>query len=99
MDDKFSINVKIGERFYPLRIDRTDEERIRMAAKLINEKVTLYKDRYADKDIQDCLTMASLQFVIKMLELEGRQDVSPVVAAVAELNDRLEQLLSEETAK
>ena len=53
MDDKFSINVKIGERFYPLRIDRADEERIRLAAKLINDKVTLYKQKYSDKDVQD----------------------------------------------
>ena len=93
MDDKFSINVKIGERFYPLRIDRADEERIRLAAKLINDKVTLYKQKYSDKDVQDCLTMASLQFVIKMLELESRNDESPVISAVTELNEKLEQLL------
>ena len=93
MDDKFSINVKIGERIYPLRIDRADEERIRLAAKLINDKVTLYKQKYSDKDVQDCLTMASLQFVIKMLELESRNDESPVISAVAELNEKLEQLL------
>ena len=37
--------------------------------------------------------MASLQFVIKMLELESRNDESPVIAAVAELNEKLEQLL------
>lgn len=89
------INVKIGERIYPLRIDRADEERIRLAVKLINEKVTSYKQRYSDKDDQDCLSMALLQFVIKLLELESKADDTPVVSAVQDLNDRLEQILQD----
>ena len=47
-----------------------DEERIRKAAKLINERVVQYKQRYSDKDTQDFLAMAALQFVIKNLEME-----------------------------
>ena len=39
MDDKLSINVNIAERMYPLRVDRKDEESIRKAAKIINDKV------------------------------------------------------------
>lgn len=95
-DNKLSITVKIAERIYPLRIDFAEEERIRLAAKLINEKVNSYKEKYSDKDIQDCLTMVSLQSVLKMLELESQQDVSPMVVAVEELNQKLEQLLSDE---
>ena len=43
MDDKLSIRVNVADRYYPLRIDRNDEERIRLAAKLINDKVLQYK--------------------------------------------------------
>jgi len=39
MDDKLSIRVNIIDRFYPLKIDRKDEEKIRKAGKIINEKV------------------------------------------------------------
>ncbi|HEY3388760.1 MAG TPA: cell division protein ZapA, partial [Prolixibacteraceae bacterium] len=39
MDDKLSININIADRMYPLRIDRKEEEGIRKAAKIINEKV------------------------------------------------------------
>ncbi|TAJ12435.1 cell division protein ZapA [Marinilabiliaceae bacterium JC017] len=95
MDDKLSIRVNVAERFYPLRIDRRDEERIRLAAKLINEKVLQYKQKYSDKDVQDFLAMAALQYVIKMLELESHHDVSPVVEAVRELTDKLEGILTE----
>jgi len=95
MDDKLSIRVNVADRYYPLRIDRKDEERIRLAAKLINDKVLQYKQRYSDKDVQDFLAMAALQFVIKMLELENRHDVSPFIEAVQELNDQLDDILSE----
>jgi cell division protein ZapA len=96
MDDKLSIRVNVAERYYPLRIDRNDEERIRLAARLINDKVTQYKQHYADKDMQDFLAMASLQMVIKMLELENQQDDTPIVEAVKDLDKKLEELLSQE---
>ena len=42
MDDKLSININIADRLYPLRVDRKEEEDIRKAAKIINEKVVQY---------------------------------------------------------
>lgn len=93
MDDKLSIRVNVAERFYPLRIDRNDEERIRLAARSINEKISQYKQRYADKDVQDFLAMAALQYVIKLLELENQHDDTIVVEAVKELNRKLEEIL------
>jgi len=50
MEDKLSIKVNLVDRYYPLKIDRRDEEKIRKAAKLINERVLQYKQRYTDKD-------------------------------------------------
>ena len=97
MDEKLSIRVNIADRYYPLRIDRNDEERIRLAAKLINEKVLQYKQRYSDKDVQDFLAMATLQYVIKLLELENRHDVDPFIEMVRDLNEQLDNVLSEKT--
>jgi len=53
MDDKLSIRVNVADRYYPLKVEREDEEKIRRAARLINEKVLQYKQRYTDKDVQD----------------------------------------------
>lgn len=89
MDDKLSIRVNVADRFYPLKIDRKDEEKIRKAAKLINEKVLQYKQRYNDKDLQDFLAMAALQFVIKLLESENRFEVPQVLDQIDELNEWL----------
>nr|WP_319398328.1 cell division protein ZapA [uncultured Carboxylicivirga sp.] len=97
MDEKLSIRVNVADRFYPLRIDRKDEERIRLAAKLINDKVLQYKQRYSDKDVQDFLAMASLQYVIKLLELENQHDVDPMIEAVRDLNEQLDNILSDKS--
>lgn len=89
MDDKLSINVNVAERYYPLKIDRDDEEKIRKAAKLINDKVQQYKQRYSDKDVQDYLAMAALQFVIKLIECEERNDAIDLLGEMNELNEWL----------
>lgn len=96
MEDKFSIRVNVADRYYPLRIDRKDEERIRKAAKLINDKLMQYKQRYTDKDLQDFLAMVALQYVIKLLEQENKNDTTPILDVVKELNDKLDTVLSEE---
>jgi len=89
MEDKLSIRVNVADRYYPLKIDRNDEEKIRKAAKMINEKVLQYKERYSDKDLQDFLAMAALQFVIKLIERETKFDVSPVLDELTELDEWL----------
>lgn len=96
MDERLSIRVSIADRFYPLRVDPGDEERIRRAAKLINEKVLQYKNRYADKDPQDFLAMASLQFVIKLLQQEESTDINPILDDVRDINEELEAFLNKE---
>jgi cell division protein ZapA (FtsZ GTPase activity inhibitor) len=93
MEDKLSIRVNVADRYYPLKIDRNDEEKIRKAAKMINEKVLQYKQRYNDKDLQDFLAMAALQFVIKLIESETKFDVSPVLDELTELDEWLGEYL------
>ena len=96
MDDKLSININIADRLYPLRIDRKEEESIRKAAKIINDKVVQYKQRYPSKDIQDCLSMATLQFVIQKFDSEKQIENSPVVEELEHLNDFLAEFLEKE---
>ncbi len=96
MDDKLSIKVNVADRYYPLKIERRDEEKIRKAARLINEKVLQYKQRYLDKDVQDFLAMAALQFVTRIIEMEDKTDVSPLEQKLQDLNEELEEYLKGE---
>ena len=91
-----SIKVQIAERFYPLKIKRQDEEKIRKAARLINEKVLQYKQRYTDKDAQDFMAMAALQFVINLIDCEQQQNVVSLEEELESLNSELDELLKKE---
>ena len=94
MEDKLSIRVNVADRYYPLKIERSDEEKIRKAAKMINERVTQYQQRYADKNVQDFMAMAALQFVIKMLDTEYMLDDSPLLGDLEKLDREIDDYLS-----
>ena len=96
MEDMLSIKVQIAERFYPLKIKRQDEEKIRKASKLINDKVLKYKQRYTDKDTQDFMAMAALQFVINLIDCEQQQNVVSLEEELGSLSSELDELLKEE---
>jgi cell division protein ZapA len=93
MDDKLSIRVNVADRYYPLKVERDNEEKIRKAARMINEKVLQYKQRYADKDVQDFLAMAALQYVIKLTEEEEKLENDYVPDAIKELIHKIESVL------
>ena len=95
MEEKLAIKVQIAERFYPLKIDVRDEEKIRKAAKLINDRLLQYKQRYTDKDAQDFIAMAALQFVIQLLDCESKQNFVSLEEDLKALNGELDMLLKE----
>ena len=93
MDDKLSIRVNVADRYYPLKVERESEEKIRKAARMINEKVLQYKQRYTDKDVQDFLAMAALQFVIKLSEEEEKLSNDYLPDALKELTQKIDSVL------
>lgn len=95
-DDMLSIKVQIAERFYPLKIKRQEEEKIRKAARLINDRVLQYKQRYTDKDTQDFMAMAALQYVISLIDCEQQQNVVSLDEELESINSELDELLKEE---
>jgi len=97
MDDKLSIRVNVADRYYPLKVERENEEKIRKAARMINEKVLQYKQRYSDKDVQDFLAMASLQYVIKLAEEEEKLSKDEFPDALKELIGKIDAVLEEKS--
>jgi len=97
MDDKLSIRVNVADRYYPLKVERENEEKIRKAARMINEKVVQYKQRYSDKDVQDFLAMASLQYVLKLTEEEEKRNNENFPDAIKQLIDKIDAVLTEKS--
>ncbi|MBI9065641.1 MAG: cell division protein ZapA [Salinivirgaceae bacterium] len=96
MDDKFTIRVNIVDRYYPLKIDRKDEEKIRKATKKINDTVTQYQKLYGNKDGQDFLAMVALQFVTRLVEAEEHHEIHPVLEEVRQFDKMLAEILNQE---
>jgi len=94
MDDKLSIRLNIGDKYYPMRINRDEEELIRKAAKIISDKLTQYRKKYAERDIVDLLAMTALQYTKDFLEREEREDLSTVNDELKSVNIELEEYIS-----
>jgi cell division protein ZapA len=60
---------------------------------MINEKVLQYKQRYTDKDVQDFLAMAALQYVIKLTEEEEKLENDYIPDAIKELIQKIDSVL------
>ena len=69
---ELSIKLRIGNREYPMRIRVEDEERIRRAGRILNEKAQTYKERFGIDDQQDLLAMVALQYATQALELNDK---------------------------
>lgn len=97
MDDTFTINLYIADKHYPLRIKRSEEEIVRKAARLINDKITLYRTHYKVEDteleLKDLLAMAACQIAIQAIKAEDRTDNSPIAESITQLNKELEEFL------
>ena len=62
MDLLIPVNIIIADRSYRLKIDSTDEEKLRKTVKIINDKILEFKTNFAGKDNQDYIAMALIWF-------------------------------------
>ena len=94
MSWKQNIKIEIAGRPYPFRVDKEeDEQRIRKAGKLISEKLFQLRQRYSDKDMQDLLAFAALQFAVRTIELEAKAGSTEQVDKLKLLDGQLDAFL------
>ena len=60
-----NINVQLAERLYPLKVLKSDEEKVHSAVKLVNERIKEYQTLYDGKDKQDYMAMCLLNFAVE----------------------------------
>ena len=94
MTEKLSINIKIDGRSYPLKVDKENEEKFRKAAKIINDIVLQYRQKYQTSDPVDVLAMTAFQFVFKTIDLEEKADRSPLFDELKKIDEELGDYLS-----
>ena len=97
-DDKLTIKVKIIDRFYPIRIDRDEEELIRKASEKINETVSQYRSVYSgkDNDNQDFLSMVCINYVTKFLQNQDKYEIGNFVDDLNQIEEKLSNITNKE---
>ena len=93
--DELSIKIKIGDREYPMKVKRAEEERVRTAGRLINEKLKSYREQFGLDDKQDLLAMTAFDCLVQKLAAEeNNQSIDQsVVEKVTHLNQLVSQAI------
>lgn len=84
------IRVTIADKEYPMRVAQDEEEIVRKAAKIVNDSMAAYRDRYGIKDKQDLLAMVAFDSLIEklMVEKAKQQTDHLLLARLQELNEK-----------
>lgn len=93
--DELSIKIKIADREYPMKVKRNEEERVRAAGRLINEKLKSYREQFGLDDKQDLLAMTAFDCLVQKLASEesGQTIDQSVVEKVTHLNQLVSQAI------
>lgn len=69
---EISIKIKIADREYPMRINTEEEERIRRAGKLVNDKIKFFRENVGIRDVQDLLAMTAFDVLSESLKIDDK---------------------------
>ena len=97
-EDKFSLTLVIDGRNYPLKIDKSEEEAYRKAAKRINNRINQYRVTYGDSPnliTQDFIAMTALQVLVENFTLDTKNNTQPYEDKIGSLIDEIDQYLEE----
>lgn len=90
--NELSINIHIAGRSYPLTVQSQEEEKLRAAGKLIQDKLQQYSEQFNLRDQQDALAMFALEIATENLALQHKLEANEAETAM-EL-EQTERLLS-----
>lgn len=94
MAEPLKIKLSVADRVYPLTINPSQEEGLRLASKKIEEMIKKFEQSYAVRDKQDVLAMCALQFAA---QVEQKQiDTSSISQETEEKLKALDLLLREQ---
>ena len=91
-NETVSIQVLIAERQYPLKVAKSEEEKVQKASALVNEKLNEYRAQFDGKDKQDYMAMCLLNFAVEHVNLQ--QSTQQNHRLLEEKITQLDQVLS-----
>jgi len=96
MSNTIAINLILGDRTYRIKIENTDEEKVREKARKLNEQLLQFKKQYAGKDMQDYLAMVLLSYVLEQKTEETDNENDEIGLVFERIEALLDKSLSSE---
>ena len=97
-DEKFLLTLEIAGRRYPLKINKSDEQAFRDAAKKINTKINQYRVAYGGESsnmtTQDFMAMTAIQVLVENFSLGAKNYTQPYEEKISSLIEDMDQYLS-----
>lgn len=93
--DKMDIRVEIADKFYRISIDSNEEEKVRRAARRINEEIKKMRQKY-ETTFVDYMAMAALIISIENETNKERLEFSSERLRIKELTAELDKILQED---
>ena len=96
MDEKIKIKISIADRVYPLTVNMSQEEAMRLASKKIDIMIKQFEENYAVRDKQDVLAMCALQFAsqLEQKNVENAIDGTESIERLTKINNLLDHYLN-----
>jgi len=72
---ELSIKIRIADRDYPMRVNEEEEERLRTAGRMLNERMKAFREQFGTADKQDLLAMVALETLAdKLLTAQNKAE-------------------------
>jgi len=91
--DKLNINLRIGEKTYPMKISREDEEKFRNASRFAQEKYIKYKETYDNLPVEDLMAMTILDLAKNNIDISEKKGNSTFFLELSDIVDSLGEYL------
>ena len=72
MSENINIRIHVADKVYPLKVTPDQEERIRRAAKRLNDRIRQHRQNFEVQDKHDLLAMCALEFANETEHLEEK---------------------------
>jgi len=94
---ELSIKIKIGDREYPMKVDSAEEERLRIAGRVVNEKMKSYRDHFGIDDKQDLLAMVAFDCLVEKMRSDAASSgiTNDIASHISGIDHLISSALSE----
>ena len=93
MSNKLKIKLSVANRVYPLTINPSQEEGLRLASQQINNLIKKFEQNYSVQDKQDALAMCALQIASgkKQESLNKENEINDIEEKISNIINILDE--------